>query len=148
MLPGANGIFGPGGAPMMSGGGIGGAIGQGIGGLSGIVSTVSNVWDGIKNIGGGLYDTVSNIGSGISDFFAGFFADGGVIPKGKFGVVGESGPEFVTGPARVTPMGGGGNVTYNINAVDAMSFKQMIARDPAFIHAVASQGAKGTPGRY
>ena len=147
MMSGANDIFGQG-SSMISGGGIGGAISQGIGGLSGIVSTVSNVWDGIKNIGGGLYDTVSNIGSGISDFFAGFFADGGVIPKGKFGVVGESGPEFVTGPARVTPMGGGTNVTYNINAVDAMSFKQMIASDPSFIHAVASQGARGTPGRY
>jgi hypothetical protein len=45
-------------------------------------------------------------------------------------------------------MGGGTNVTYNINAVDAMSFKQMIAQDPSFIHAVAMQGAKGIPGRY
>jgi len=147
-MVGANGIFGPGGAPMISGGGIGGGITGAMGGLGNIVSTVSNVWSGIKNIGGGLYDTVSKIGSGISDFFAGFFADGGVIPKGKFGVVGERGPEFVSGPATVTPMGGGGNVTYNINAVDAMSFKQMIARDPSFIHAVASQGARGTPGRY
>lgn len=34
--------------------------------------------------------------------FAGFFADGGIIPKGKFGVVGEKGPEFVSGPAGVT----------------------------------------------
>jgi hypothetical protein len=42
----------------------------------------------------------------------------------------------------------GSNVTYNINAVDAMSFKQMIAQDPSFIHAVAMQGAKGIPGRY
>jgi hypothetical protein len=37
--------------------------------------------------------------------------------------------------------GGGGYVTYNINAVDAASFKAMIARDPGFIHAVAMQGA-------
>lgn len=34
--------------------------------------------------------------------FAGFFADGGIIPKGKFGVVGEKGPEFVSGPVGVT----------------------------------------------
>jgi hypothetical protein len=40
------------------------------------------------------------------------------------------------------------NVTYNINAVDAASFKAMIARDPAFIHAVAMQGSKSVPGRF
>jgi hypothetical protein len=42
---------------------------------------------------------------------------------------------------------GGGNVTYNISAVDAMSFKQMIAKDPSFIHAIAMQGGKSTPAR-
>jgi hypothetical protein len=40
---------------------------------------------------------------------------------------------------------GGTNVVYNINAVDAMSFKQMIARDPSFIYAVSQQGAKSIP---
>jgi hypothetical protein len=40
-------------------------------------------------------------------------------------------------------MGGSTNITYNINAVDAMSFKQMIAADPTFIYAVTQQGAKG-----
>ena len=84
--------------------------------------------------GGNIFGTIGN-------FFAGFFANGGTIPAGKFGVVGERGPEFVTGPASVTPMGMGGTVVnYNINAVDAMSFKQMLARDPAFIHAVAEKG--------
>ena len=34
----------------------------------------------------------------------------------------------------VAPMGGGStSVTYNINAVDAASFKQMLAQDPSFI---------------
>ena len=42
--------------------------------------------------------------------------------------------------------GGGGNVTYNINAVDAMSFKQMLAQDPTFLHAVAEQGRRRLPG--
>jgi hypothetical protein len=36
----------------------------------------------------------------------------------------------------------GGSVTYNINAVDAASFKELVARDPGFIHAVASQGGR------
>lgn len=85
---------------------------------------------------------------GISNLFAGFFANGGMIPAGSFGVVGERGPELVTGPATVTPMNGmGGNVTYNINAVDAPSFQQLVARDPGFIHAVASQGASSIPRR-
>jgi len=80
--------------------------------------------------------------------FAGFFANGGTIGAGSFGVVGERGPELVSGPATVTPLSGGASyVTYNINAVDAMSFKQMIAQDPSFIHAVAMQGGKGIPSR-
>jgi len=79
--------------------------------------------------------------------FAGFFANGGMIPAGSFGIAGEAGPELISGPATVTPLGGGGAVTYNINAVDASSFKQMVARDPGFIHAVASQGARKVPAR-
>jgi hypothetical protein len=72
-----------------------------------------------------------------------------MIPAGTFGVTGERGPELVTGPATITPLSalGGSNVTYNINAVDASSFKQMVARDPQFIHAVATQGARSVPGR-
>ena len=87
-------------------------------------------------------------GSLLGNLFAGMFANGGTIPGGQFGIVGERGPEFVSGPATVTPMGGGsGSVVYNINAVDAPSFKAMIARDPSFIHAVAMQGAAGIPSR-
>lgn len=86
-------------------------------------------------------------GSSFGNLFAGFFANGGMIPAGSFGVVGENGPELVSGPAQVTPMNTGSNVTYNINAVDASSFKQLVARDPQFIHAVAQQGARKVPTR-
>ena len=86
-------------------------------------------------------------GASLSKLFAGFFANGGMIPSGSFGVVGERGPELVSGPATVMPMTGGGAVTYNINAVDALSFKSVIARDPGFIHAVATQGARKVPTR-
>ena len=83
-----------------------------------------------------------------------------ILPANQISVVGEKGPELFIPKTSGTilpnnmlsagsPAGlGGGSVTYNINAVDAMSFKSMIARDPSFIHAVAMQGAKGTPGRY
>lgn len=94
---------------------------------------------GMATSGGG------NILSGLGSLFGGFFATGGMIPPGRFGVVGENGPELVSGPANVTPQFGS-SVTYNINAVDAPSFKAMIARDPAFIHAVATKGG-ATPVR-
>ena len=38
----------------------------------------------------------------IMDKFAGGFAEGGTIPSGKFGLVGEKGPELISGPAGVT----------------------------------------------
>lgn len=87
----------------------------------------------------------TNTGNMLSGLFDGFFANGGTIGNGKFGIVGERGPELVTGPATITPMdqlsGGVQNVTYNISAVDAVSFKNLIAKDPGFIHAVAQKGS-------
>jgi lambda family phage tail tape measure protein len=97
----------------------------------------------IFQIGGGAQ---GGAGGFMGSLFAGFFANGGIIPSGKFGVVGERGPEFVSGPATVTPMSAS-QVVYNINAVDAPSFKAMIAADPGFIHAVATVGGRGTPTR-
>ena len=91
-------------------------------------------------IGGG-----GGILSGISDLFSGFFANGGMIPQGRFGIAGEAGPELIGGPASVTPMGGT-NVTYNIQATDAASFRAMIARDPSFLFAVTEQGRRSIPG--
>lgn len=104
----------------------------------------SNVQRIIAQVFGGLG---GGGGGGGGSPFAGFFANGGTIPAGQFGVVGERGPELVSGPAQVTPMGGGQTVNYYINAVDAPSFRQLVARDPGFIHAVAQQGAKTVPGR-
>jgi hypothetical protein len=75
---------------------------------------------GMSGFGGGP-------GKGIASLFAGFFADGGLIPNGSFGIVGEAGPEPVIGTprgAQVLPhssladvMGGGqgGSLQVNIN---------------------------------
>lgn len=92
----------------------------------------------------GIFSTISK---GIGNFFGGFFANGGMLGAGKFGIAGENGPEFIGGPASVTPMGGGANVTYNINAVDALSFKQLLAQDPSFIYALTLQGGGSIPSR-
>lgn len=137
------------------GGGIGSTI-ENI--FSGVKDAASSVWNGITGAFGGITDAIGGIFSGggggggffsgLSDLFGGFFANGGTLGAGKWGIAGENGPELISGPASITPMGGVTNVTYNINAVDAMSFKQMIAADPSFIHAVAMQGGKSTPRRY
>lgn len=104
--------------------------------------------------GGGLFDIVKGIGSAI---FGGFRASGGPVMANRPYVVGERGPEmFVPNtngsivpnnqltqqqPAMVT------NVNYNIQAVDAMSFKQMVARDPEFIYNVTEQARRNLPQR-
>jgi hypothetical protein len=79
------------------------------------------------------------------------FANGGIIPTNGPVIVGERGPELLVGASgnRVIPNGqfGGGSVTYNIQAVDAASFKALVAADPSFIHAVAQQGARSVPSR-
>jgi lambda family phage tail tape measure protein len=90
----------------------------------------------------------------LGSIFSGFksllgFANGGMIPTNGPVIVGERGPEVISGAAGryVTPNNQlGGTVVYNINAVDALSFKQLVARDPGFIHAVALQGARTVPG--
>jgi len=99
---------------------------------------------------------------GLSDIFGGLFGDkGGYIPSGQAKIIGEKGPELVQGPAYVTGRTqteaimhdmaiqrggtGGGPVTYNINAVDARSFKAMIAQDPEFIYNVTLRGSRRLP---
>jgi hypothetical protein len=77
------------------------------------------------------------------------FADGGNIPTNGPVLVGERGPEIISGAQgmNVTPNSAmGSNVTYNINAVDAKSFQQMVAQDPSFIYAVTLRGQNMVPG--
>lgn len=45
---------------------------------------------------------ISTVGIAETMAFAGMFDDGGHIPTGKWGIVGELGPEIVQGPANVT----------------------------------------------
>jgi hypothetical protein len=123
-------------SPSTSGSSSGGGI------LSGITKAVGSIFGGGSSSGGG--GILETIGGGIKSLFSGFFANGGMIPQGRFGIAGEAGPELIGGPASVTPMGT--NVTYNINAVDAASFKAMIARDPSFLFAVSEQGRRSLPG--
>jgi len=76
---------------------------------------------------------------------------GGPIMKNKPYLVGEAGPEVIIPNAggNVIPnnqlMGGSNTVTYNIQAVDARSFKQLVASDPEFIYSVTQAGARRIP---
>jgi tape measure domain-containing protein len=105
-----------------------------------------------------LFLSIFGKGGPLGTLFAGFFANGGMIPGGKYGIAGEAGPELIRGPAHVVStkdtaaiLGSGGSapsitqVTYNINAVDSMSFKQMLARDPEFLFNATRAGARRVP---
>ncbi len=85
-------------------------------------------------------------------------ASGGPAKAGQPYIVGEEGPELFIPKASGTVipndqttammgagMGGGTTVNYNINAVDAPSFQQLVARDPEFIYNVSRAGARRTP---
>jgi lambda family phage tail tape measure protein len=103
--------------------------------------SIGNMPQGTGAGGGGLIKSIGNLLG---------FANGGLIPTNGPVLVGERGPEILSGAGgrTVTPNEalGGGSVTYNISAVDAMSFKQMLAQDPTFLHAVAEQGRRRLPG--
>lgn len=94
-----SGIFGGG---TGGGGGIGsifsGLFGGGGGGIQGGMGNAFGMGGGM---GGGIGSLFSSITSGIGSFFGGFFADGGSLGANKFGIVGEAGPEIITGPARI-----------------------------------------------
>ena len=112
---------------------------------------------------------MSGIFGSISSFFGfggggitgggggGAMANGGQVQSDTPYLIGERGPEmFVPQNAgKIVPnhsLGGGSNVvnnttevTYSIQAVDASSFRSLLARDPEFIHNVAEQGRRQLP---
>jgi lambda family phage tail tape measure protein len=102
---------------------------------------IAQVLGGGGGGGGGGFKSLTNLLG---------FANGGVVPTNGPVIVGERGPELLVGASgnRVIPnnaLGGGGSVTYNISAVDARSFKELVASDPSFIYAVTEQGRKTVP---
>lgn len=115
---------------------------------------------GTKSATGG----VGGIFGLLAKTFAGGFATGGTIPSGKWGIVGERGPEFVTSGARplsVTPNMSGGpqqivNNNYTVHAPGAtpeamaLAFKEirrLRAEVPTMSVAAVSRARELTPGR-
>ena len=119
-----------------------------------------------KKLLAGAFDMGGGSGGGgfsLGTFFSSVgklfgFANGGQIPTNGPVVVGERGPELLTGarglnvipnnmlnmnsqqPQQVTT-----NVTYQIQAVDASSFRTLLARDPEFLYNVTQQGRRSMP---
>lgn len=98
--------------------------------------------------GGGFFSSIGNWFSGL------FRAEGGPVSANSPYIVGERGPELFVprSSGNIVPngeFGGGGsmttNVTYSIQAVDAASFQQLVARDPKFLHAVVEKGKRSLP---
>ncbi len=89
---------------------------------------------GGSNVFGGFLSSMSsgfgNIFSGASSLFGGFFADGGTLAPGKFGIVGENGPELAfagNSSLNIMPeVSSGGNFTINMNVQtpDTVAFRQ------------------------
>lgn len=91
--------------------------------------------------GGGIFgDLLGSIGGG----FAGFFADGGTLKPGQWGIAGENGPEPIYAggtPLHVTPnKGSGGSIqvmnTFQINAgVQGTVRQELMQAIPAIVQA-------------
>lgn len=131
-----------------------------------LANSLSRVGDRLANLaldsifggvsGGGLFASLfggSASGGGLISGFKGVFANGGNIPAGGFGLVGERGPEFISGPATITPMNtgrGGGSqrvhVTVGISANsngNIRPFVESVARNESA--AAAAQVARSVP---
>lgn len=98
--------------------GIGGKGGL----LGGLMSSVGNFFGG--NSSGGFSSLISGIGS----MFGGFFADGGTLKAGQFGIVGERGPELAfagSRPMQISPNNSAPvTVNMNIQTPDVQGFRQ------------------------
>jgi lambda family phage tail tape measure protein len=103
---------------------------------------------------GGLFGGFGSLFGGGTAFSGGGnipgFAAGGSVIGDRPILVGERGPELFTpnsGGSITANDQMGTNVTYTINAVDAASFRSMIARDPQFIYNITEVGRRSTPQR-
>jgi lambda family phage tail tape measure protein len=117
---------------------------------------------GIFNMGGGAGSTVGGLGSSdLMGTLAFTAADGGDVPGGKMGLVGERGPElFVPRTAgTIIPNhrladafgSGGGGVTYNgpyianMSAIDTQSAMQFLAKNKQGVWAANQSAQRSMP---
>ena len=122
----------------------------------GISNAFSSIFSGIGGLfgGGGGGGIFSSIFSGIGSIFGGFFSQGGYLSAGKVGIVGESGPELISGPATITPMdeagGGTTQVIFNINSIDTQTGTQFLLDNKKSIEGIIQNAytRRGRQGIY
>lgn len=74
-----------------------------------------------------IFKLLSMLAGGMGGFtvggmsFGGFYADGGHLGSGKWGIAGEAGPEIVHGPANITPMSGAAAPQMNVTVINNSS---------------------------
>ena len=105
--------------------------------IDGLFGSIGGLFGGGSRGGGGFGHMLSGVGS----MFGGFFADGGRLQPGKFGIVGERGPELAfagNAPMQIMPNTAMATppitVNMNIQTPDIRSFRQsqtQIAADMA-----------------
>ena len=126
-----------------------------ISGGSGISNIFGSIFGSVAGGGGGGF--FSSLISGASSFFGslfgGFFSKGGYLSAGKVGIVGESGPELISGPAQITPMNeatGSTQVVFNINAIDTQTGTQFLLDNKKQIEGIISNAytRRGRQGIY
>lgn len=115
-----------------------------------ILRTILSAFGGIFGGGGGA--AAGTQLPAMADTGIRFAAAGGPIRANQGYIVGERGPEYFMPNTSGTMIPndklgslGGTTVNYNIQAVDAASFKQLVARDPEFIYSVTQVGARRLP---
>lgn len=82
--------------------------------IDGILKGINEKWESLKSkltsmknylpdwITGGDHSPVKPQTAGNPGTFAGMYDSGGYIPRGRFGIAGENGPEIISGPANIT----------------------------------------------
>lgn len=135
-----------------------GGFGGGSGLPTGLGSIGSSLFGG--STGGGIGNFFSGLWGGVTDFFGGlfggFFANGGMIPAGQFGVVGEAGPELISGPAKVTSnedaFGPGNSPAINITiqAIDTQTGTEFLLKNKKQIEGIIQNAynRRGKQGIY
>lgn len=113
----------------------------GVGGEGGLIGGLMSSLGGLfGGSGGGGGSGIGSLISGAASLFGGFFADGGKLKPGQFGVVGERGPELAfagSSPLNIMPNGAGRSpvtINMNVQTPDVQSFRRsqsQIAADMA-----------------
>ena len=101
-------------------------------GITGEGGIIGQIFNGIGGLfggsGGGGGSGLGGLISSAASLFGGFFADGGTLKAGQFGVVGENGPELAfagSHPLQIAPNGGSPiTVNMNVQTPDVQSFRQ------------------------